>query len=129
MAEAQPDRIRDAIRFNPDTGEFTVRLYRPPNAAERNKGLTDPIEQSISVSQEDIRYNIRREVAAPSTIAVIALEGSAAVLEGRRMALFSSPLPLAAPLLTLVSSPLQLAAPSEALAITGIESGRDNPGA
>ncbi len=61
MAEQQPDRIRDAIRFDPETGDFTVRLYRPPNATERQAGQTDPVETFITVSQDDLRRNIRRE--------------------------------------------------------------------
>jgi hypothetical protein len=60
LGEQQPDRIREAIRFNPETGDFTVRLYRPPNEDERNAGRTSPIQESITVSQEDIRGNIRR---------------------------------------------------------------------
>lgn len=61
LAEQQPDRIRDAIRFDPSTGEFTVRLYRPPNAAERQAGQSGPIEEFVTVSQDDLRRNIRRE--------------------------------------------------------------------
>lgn len=61
LGEYQPDRISDAIRFNADTGDFTVTLYRPPNARERSEGQTDPIRESIDVSQEDIRNNIRRD--------------------------------------------------------------------
>ena len=61
LGEKQPDRIRDAIRFNDETGHFTVSLYRPPNAQERAQGQTNPIQESITVSQEDIRHNIRRE--------------------------------------------------------------------
>lgn len=59
LGEQQPDRIRDAIRFDAQTGDFTVRLFRPPNAQERGQGRTEPIEESITVSQEDIRRNIR----------------------------------------------------------------------
>ena len=58
LAEQQPDRIRDAIGFNSETGDFTVRLYRPPNAAERQAGQSGPIEESITVSQADLRFNI-----------------------------------------------------------------------
>jgi hypothetical protein len=58
LGEQQPDRIRDAIGFNDKSGEFTVTLYRPPNALERGQGQTDPIRESIVVSQEDIRRNI-----------------------------------------------------------------------
>lgn len=58
LSERQPDRIRDAIRFNAETGDFTVTLYRPPNAQERNQGQSDPIPEAIVVSQEDIRRNI-----------------------------------------------------------------------
>jgi Calpain family cysteine protease len=61
LGEKHPDRIRDAIRFNDETGDFTVSLYRPPNAQERAQGQTNPIQESITVSQEDIRHNIRRE--------------------------------------------------------------------
>jgi hypothetical protein len=61
LGERQPDRIRDAIRFNPESGDFTVSLYRPPNEDERKAGRTGPIPESVTVSQEDIRYNIRRE--------------------------------------------------------------------
>ncbi len=61
LAEQQPDRIRDAIRFDPNTGDFTVRLYRPPNAGERQAGQSDPVETFITVSQDDLRRNIRRE--------------------------------------------------------------------
>ena len=35
LSEQQPDRIRDAVRFNPETGDFNVRLYRPPSAQEQ----------------------------------------------------------------------------------------------
>lgn len=59
LGEQQPDRIRDAIRFDPETGDFTVRLYRPPNAGERDQGRQTPIKESIVVSQEDTRRNIR----------------------------------------------------------------------
>jgi hypothetical protein len=59
IGEQQPDRIRDAIRFNAETGDFTVNLYRPPNEQERSRGQTGPIQESINVSQEDIRRNIR----------------------------------------------------------------------
>lgn len=61
LGEQQPDRIRDAIRFNPEAGDFTVTLYRPPNAQERSQGQTTPIQESITVSQEDIRSNISKE--------------------------------------------------------------------
>ncbi|MEH6418673.1 XVIPCD domain-containing protein [Pseudomonas sp. CGJS7] len=60
LGEQQPDRIRDAISFNAETGEFTVALYRPPSTQERSQGRTDPIRESIVVSQEDIRRNIDR---------------------------------------------------------------------
>jgi hypothetical protein len=59
--EQQPDRICDAIRFNPEAGDFTVTLYRPPNAQQRSQGQTTPIQESITVSQEDIRRNISKE--------------------------------------------------------------------
>jgi hypothetical protein len=58
LGEKQPDRIRDAIRFNPESGDFTVTLYRPPNALERSQGQTNPIQESVTVSQDDIRRNI-----------------------------------------------------------------------
>jgi hypothetical protein len=58
LGERQPDRIQDAIRFNAETGDFTVSLYRPPNAQEKSQGQTSPIQESITVSQEDIRRNI-----------------------------------------------------------------------
>ncbi|ALN56610.1 hypothetical protein GLE_1253 [Lysobacter enzymogenes] len=58
LGEQQPDRIHDAIRFNIAAGEFTVTLYRPPNAQERDRGQSEPIRESIVVSQEDIRRNI-----------------------------------------------------------------------
>lgn len=61
IAEKQPERINDAIRYNPDTQDFTVTLYRPPNAAERAQGQTDPIRESIVVSQEDIQKNIKKD--------------------------------------------------------------------
>ncbi len=61
QGEQQPDRIRDAIRFNPEAGDFTVTLYRPPSAQERSQGQTTPIQESITVSQEDIRRNISKE--------------------------------------------------------------------
>lgn len=60
LSEQQPDRIRDAIRFNAENGEFTVTLYRPPNAHERGRGQSDPIRESIVVSQDDIRHNLRQ---------------------------------------------------------------------
>jgi hypothetical protein len=58
LGETQPDRIRDAIDFDDRSGEFTVTLYRPPNTQERGQGQTDPIRESIVVSQDDIRRNI-----------------------------------------------------------------------
>ncbi len=61
LGEQQPNRIRDAIRFNPETGDFTVRLYRPPNTDERSRGHTGPVEESVTVSQDDLRRNIERE--------------------------------------------------------------------
>lgn len=61
LGEQQPDRIQEAIRYHPDTQDFTVTLYRPPNARERSEGQIDPIRESINVSQEDIRNNIRRD--------------------------------------------------------------------
>jgi len=60
LSEKQPDRIRDAIGFDARTGEFTVKLYRPPNTQERSQGQADPIQESVVVSQEDIRRNIAR---------------------------------------------------------------------
>lgn len=60
LSEQQPDRIRDAIRFDPASGDFTVTLYRPPNAEEKGKGQTGPIQESVVVSQEDIRRNITK---------------------------------------------------------------------
>lgn len=59
LGEQQPDRIHEAIGFDVGTSEFTVTLYRPPNSQERSRGETDPIRESIIVSQEDIRRNIR----------------------------------------------------------------------
>ncbi|QQQ00090.1 XVIPCD domain-containing protein [Lysobacter enzymogenes] len=59
LGEQQPDRIHDAIGFDVETNEFTVTLYRPPSTQERSQGHSDPIRESISVSQEDIRRNIR----------------------------------------------------------------------
>lgn len=61
IGEQQPDRIRDAISFNVEAGEFTVTLHRPPNTQERGQGQTDPIRELIVVSQEDIRQNISRK--------------------------------------------------------------------
>lgn len=61
LDEQQPDRIRDAVRFNPETGDFTVRLYRPPGAQEREQGRTGPVPESVIVSQDDIRRNIREQ--------------------------------------------------------------------
>ena len=61
LGERQPDRIRDAIRFNPESGDFTVSLYRPPTVQERDQGQTGPIRESITVSQEDIRRNITKD--------------------------------------------------------------------
>jgi hypothetical protein len=61
LGERQPDRIQDAIRFNAETGDFTVNLYRPPNAQEKSQGQTRPIQESITVSQEDIRRNIAED--------------------------------------------------------------------
>lgn len=60
LGERQPDRIRDAIRFNAESGEFTVTLYRPPSTLERGQGQIEPVRESIVVSQEDIRQNISR---------------------------------------------------------------------
>ena len=60
LGEQQPERIRDAIRFNAEVGDFTVTLYRPPSTQERSLGQADPIRESITVSQEDIRWNINR---------------------------------------------------------------------
>lgn len=61
LGEQQPDRIRDAVRYNPETGDFTVRLYRPPSAQERQQGQSGPVEESITISQDDIRLNLRRQ--------------------------------------------------------------------
>jgi hypothetical protein len=61
LGEQQPDRIRDAVRFNPETGDFTVQLYRPPSAQEREQGRIGPIPESVTVSQDDIRRNIREQ--------------------------------------------------------------------
>lgn len=61
LGEQQPDRIRDAIRFNPETGDFAVRLYRPPSADERGRGQTGPVEESVTVSRDDLRRNIESE--------------------------------------------------------------------
>ena len=60
LGERQPDRIRDAIGFNAEAGEFTVTLYRPPNTLERGQGQADPVRESIVVSQDDIRRNISK---------------------------------------------------------------------
>lgn len=70
LSEQQPDRIRDAVRFNPETGDFTVRLYRPPSEQERIQGRTGPIEEPINVSQDDIRLIFAAKAAArPTTTA------------------------------------------------------------
>ena len=61
LGERQPDRIQNAISFNAETGDFTVSLYRPPNAHEQSQGQSSPIQESITVSQEDIRRNISKE--------------------------------------------------------------------
>ncbi|MET4730767.1 hypothetical protein ABIE09_004587 [Lysobacter enzymogenes] len=61
LGERQPDRIRDAIAFDPRTQEFTVTLYRPPNEQERGQGRSEPIRESVVVSQDDIRNNLRRD--------------------------------------------------------------------
>lgn len=61
LGERQPDRIREAVRFDSITGDFTVRLYRPPTAQEREQGRTHPIEESIVVSQADVQANISRK--------------------------------------------------------------------
>jgi Calpain family cysteine protease len=61
LGEQQPERIQDAIRFNAETGDFTVSLYRPPNVQEKSQGQTGPIQESITVSQADIRLNINKE--------------------------------------------------------------------
>ena len=61
LGEQQPDRIRNAIGFNAEAGEFTVTLYRPPNTLERGQGQNDPIRESIVVSQDDIRRNISKK--------------------------------------------------------------------
>ena len=37
LGEQQPDRLRDAVRFNAETGDFTVRLYR----GETEKATSD----------------------------------------------------------------------------------------
>jgi hypothetical protein len=58
LGEQQPGRIQDAIHFNAETGDFTVSLYRPPNQQQRAQGLTDPFQETITVSQADIRRNI-----------------------------------------------------------------------
>lgn len=61
LGEQQPDRIRNAISFNAEAGEFTVTLYRPPNTLEREQGQADPIRESIVVSQDDIRRNVSKK--------------------------------------------------------------------
>ena len=67
LGEQQPDRIREAIRFNGDSGDFMVRLYRPSTAEERGQGRSGPVEETVSVSQEDLRFNIER-MAGGSTV-------------------------------------------------------------
>ena len=86
LSEQQPDRIRDAIRFDPASGDFTVTLYRPPNAEEKGKGQTSPIQESIVVSQEDIRRNIskgEKHSAANKVCPMVLAVGSASTL-GRK---------------------------------------------
>ncbi len=58
LGERLPDRIQDAINFNAETGDFTVSLYRPPNPQEKSQGQNSPIQEFITVSQEDVRRNI-----------------------------------------------------------------------
>jgi hypothetical protein len=73
LGERQPDRIRDAIRFNPEAGDFTVTLYRPPNAQERSQGQTSPIQESITVSQEIFAATSAKKAEVRSTTTASAL--------------------------------------------------------
>jgi hypothetical protein len=49
VADANPQAIRDAIRFDPRTGDFIVRLHNDRGEA-----------QSIRVSQAELAYNLQR---------------------------------------------------------------------
>ncbi len=52
LADLQPQRIKDAISYDPDTGNFTVTLYR------NNAGTAEPMQ--ISVTQEELNDNVLR---------------------------------------------------------------------
>lgn len=56
LADRQPDRIKDAISYNPLTSEFAVRLYRP--SADNTGGA---VETVINVSQDALHYNIENQ--------------------------------------------------------------------
>ncbi|MBP6750412.1 MAG: hypothetical protein KA144_12290 [Xanthomonadaceae bacterium] len=52
MAKSQPDRIKDAITYNPETGNFNVTLYKDVG------GKAEKV--TVEVTQDDIKDNINR---------------------------------------------------------------------
>jgi Calpain family cysteine protease len=49
VANTKPNAIRNAISYNPKTGDFTVKLYQGGNI------------QNVTVSQADLKYNLARQ--------------------------------------------------------------------
>ncbi len=52
LADQQPQRIKDAIRYNPETGNFTVTMYKD------NAGKAEAVQ--IEVTQAELKDNVNR---------------------------------------------------------------------
>lgn len=83
LAEQQPDRIRDAIRFDAGTGNFTVRPYSPPNASEQQAGQSDADETFMAsqLKPSSWRRFIAGSITLCMTVACSSLQSSDSVLD------------------------------------------------
>jgi hypothetical protein len=61
LAEQQPGRLENAIKYNADKGTFTVTLYKEESTGFLGLGdkVTKPV--SIEVTQAELEYNIKRQ--------------------------------------------------------------------
>ena len=83
LAEQQPDRIRDAIRFDSETGEFTARLYSPPNAGERQAGQSATTEAIMASRYKPSSWRgfIAGSIIVCATVACNSLQSSEKILD------------------------------------------------
>lgn len=66
LAELQPDRIRQAIRYDQATGNFQVTLYRNASGV--------PTPETITVTQDALRDNLRRNGGSGADNALQAMD-------------------------------------------------------